>query len=233
MNTQRNFIYEGQTRAIPRSRLAIVDDHPLIRVGLRARLEVEPDDVVGEAGSGSNALVLALENQPDLMLVDICMKDMDGIALTAELHRRHPAIPVLIFSMYDSVEHTANAVRAGARGYVLKEVDSRELVAAIRAVLTGGTHFSKDLARAIVEPLPPKLTRRQRQVLPLVAEGFCSKIIGLQLGISYRTVESHRLNIRRKLNRSTISSTTASKRTSSSLFWRTACTLHWGENCTH
>lgn len=182
------------------SRLAIVDDHPLVRDGLRARLEVVPDfEVVGEAGSGAEALVLAHVTQPDLMLIDIRMKDMNGIELTTELHRRYPAIRVLVISMFDSLEYAIGAVRAGARGYVLKDSSAQEIIAAIRTVLLGGTHFSSKLARAIVAP-QAKLTNREREVLLLVAQGYCNKTIGQQLGITHRAVETHRLNLRRKLN---------------------------------
>lgn len=181
-------------------RLVIVDDHPLVRDGLRARLEAVPRfEVIGEAGSGAEALALA-ERTPELMLVDIGMKDMSGIRLTEELGRRHPTVRVLILSMYDNAEYVAGAIRAGARGYVLKDASSQEIIAAIEAVAAGGTYYSAPLARALVEPPPvDNLTEREREVLIQLAQGLDNKTIARRLNISVRTIETHRLSLRRKL----------------------------------
>ncbi len=181
-------------------RLVIVDDHPLVRDGLRARLEAVPHfEVIGEAGSGAEALALA-ECTPELMLVDIGMKDMSGIRLTEELGRRHPTVRVLILSMYDNAEYVAGAIRAGARGYVLKDASSQEIIAAIEAVAAGGTYYSAPLARALVEPPPvDNLTEREREVLIQLAQGLDNKTIARRLNISVRTIETHRLSLRRKL----------------------------------
>lgn len=182
-------------------RLVIVDDHPLVRDGLRARLEAVPRiEVVGEAGSGAEAMVLAERQAPELMLVDIGMKDMNGIRLTGELGQRFPAIRVLILSMYDNAEYVAGAVRAGARGYVLKDAGSQEIIAAIEAVAAGGSYYSAPLTRALVEPpLVDSLTDREREVLIHLAQGLDNKTIARQMHISVRTIETHRLSLRRKL----------------------------------
>lgn len=189
------------SKLTPRIRLILVDDHPLVRDGLRARLEVVPRiEVVGEADNGANALELAEQIHPDLMLVDIGMKEMNGIQLTHELTQRHPKIRVLILSMHDSSACIASAVRAGARGYVLKDADSREIIAAIDAVSAGGNYYSQHVTRALITPPSiDSLTDREREVLILIAQGLCNKTIATRLHISARTVETHRLSLRRKL----------------------------------
>ncbi|MFC4159366.1 response regulator transcription factor [Chitinimonas lacunae] len=184
-------------------RLALVDDHPLVRDGLRARLEAVPDfQVVGEAGSGAEALALAETVQPDLMLVDVGMKDMSGIQLTSLLHGRHPTLRVLILSMYDHPEYVTSAARSGARGYVLKDAGSQEIIAAIKAVAAGGNYYSAAVVQAALAPAAPAeaaLTEREREVLILLAQGLSNKAAARQLGISVRTAETHRLSLRRKL----------------------------------
>jgi DNA-binding NarL/FixJ family response regulator len=183
-------------------RIVLVDDHPLVRDGLRARLNAVPRiEVVGEAGSAAEALVLADSLQPDLMLVDVGMKEMNGIQLTAALHQRHPSVVVVILSMYDNAEYVTSAIRAGARGYVLKDAPSHEIVTAIEAAAGGGSYYSGAVIAALTQPReePEHLTEREREVLLLLAKGFSNKAIGQALGISVRTAETHRLSIRRKL----------------------------------
>lgn len=184
-------------------RLALVDDHPLVRDGLRARLEAVPQFcVVGEAGGGVEALALAEAVQPDLMLIDVGMKDMSGIQLTARLQARCPAVRVLILSMYDHPEYVTSAARAGARGYVLKDAGSQEIIAAIEAVAAGGNYYSAAVARAAISapaPAEDALTDREREVLILLAQGLSNKAAARELGISVRTAETHRLSLRRKL----------------------------------
>ncbi|PHV12555.1 response regulator [Chitinimonas sp. BJB300] len=185
-----------------RIRLMLVDDHPLVRDGLRARLgAVEQIDVVGEAGSGEQTLQMAEQLLPDLMLVDIGMKDMNGICLTELLLARLPSIRVLILSMYDNAEYVISAMHAGAKGYVLKDAGSHEIIAAINAVAAGGTFYSAAVADVLLaQPFPEySLTEREREVLILLAKGLSNKAIAQQLEISVRTVETHRLSIRRKL----------------------------------
>lgn len=127
----------------PSIRLLLVDDHPLVRDGLRARLDaVAHLHVAGEAGNGQDALTLAASLQPDVMLVDIGMKEMNGLVLTEHLSAQHPAIRVLILSMYDNPEYVSRAMCAGARGYVLKDAGSHEIIAAIDAVAAGGSYYS-------------------------------------------------------------------------------------------
>lgn len=186
----------------PRIRLLLVDDHQLVRDGLRARLgDIDEIEIVGEAANGQEALAAAQSLQPDLALVDVGLPDINGIELTSALGQQCPGMRVLILSMYDSQGYVLSAVRAGARGYVLKDAPSSEIIAAIRAVAAGGVYFSSALTSALSAPLSetPVLTEREREVLILVAQGDSNKRIAQKLDVSVRTVETHRLNLRRKL----------------------------------
>ncbi|MDP2242798.1 response regulator transcription factor [Pseudomonas sp.] len=183
-------------------RVALVDDHELVRDGLRALLTAMPQlAVVGEASSGAEALTLVEQVRPDLLLVDIGMKDMTGLQLTEILCRQYPGIHILILSMYDHAEYVTSSIRAGARGYVLKDAASREIVAAIDAIAAGGTYYSADLLEKTVSPpgADDELTPREREVLQMLVQGLSNKAIARMLDISVRTVETHRLSIRRTL----------------------------------
>jgi two-component system, NarL family, nitrate/nitrite response regulator NarL len=184
-------------------RLVIVDDHSLVRDGLRARLSVVSGlEVIGEAASGDEALELAAALAPDLMLVDVGMRGMNGIELATQLRLRHPSIRVLMLSMFDNREYVLSAVRAGARGYVLKESPTEEILAAISAVCAGGNYFSGQIASLVLQPgasTVPQLTAREHEVLLLLAHGRSNKLVARALDIGVRTVETHRLSLRRKL----------------------------------
>ena len=187
------------------ARLILVDDHPLVRDGLRARLDaVAGFTVVGEAGNADEALALAAAHEPDLVLMDVGMRGMNGIQLAALFHERHPGIRVLMLSMHDNVEYVTQAVRAGASGYVLKDSPGAEIIRAIGAVLEGKTYFSEGLsarlihASAMRDPIE-RLTPRERDILDQLAEGLSSKQIAQRNNLSVRTVETHRLNLKRKL----------------------------------
>ena len=189
----------AQTKPV---RLAIVDDHPLVRDGLRARLSVVTGlEVIGEAASGAQALELAASMLPDLMLVDVGMRGMNGIELANALRERHPSIKVLMLSMYDNREYVISAIRAGARGYVLKESPTEDILAAISAVWAGGNYFSAPVSTLVVQAAgsAPQLTGREHEILLLLAHGSSNKVVARQLDISVRTVETHRLSLRRKL----------------------------------
>ncbi|AKU11483.1 transcriptional regulator, LuxR family [Azoarcus sp. CIB] len=185
-----------------RIRLLLVDDHQLVRDGLRARLGDIPEiDIVGEAANGEQALTGAETLRPDLALVDVGLPDINGIELTTALAQRRPELRVLILSMYDSQGYVMSAMRAGARGYVLKDAPSAEIIAAIRAVAAGGVYFSSALTAALSTQADDAtaLTEREREVLIFVAQGDSNKRIAQKLDVSVRTVETHRLNLRRKL----------------------------------
>lgn len=184
-------------------RIALVDDHSLVRDGIRALLGVRPSfDVVGEAENGAQALDLCGRVSPDILLVDIGLKDMNGLELTRLLRIQYPDIKILILSMYDNHEYIATSIRAGASGYVLKNAPSKEIIAAIEAIATGGTFYSAEVALKLAtrKPDETELTPRESQVLIGLAQGLNNKTIARELAISVRTVETHRLSIRRKLN---------------------------------
>lgn len=190
------------------ARLVLIDDHPLVRDGLRARLEAAPHlTVIGEAGNADEALKLAADeaDPPDLALMDVGMAGMSGIQLAALFHERFPGIRVLMLSMHDNIEYVTQAVRAGASGYVLKDSPATEIIHAIDAVLAGKTFFSAGLAARMIQaqsmqtPLE-RLTPRERDILDALALGLSSKQIAQQHGLSVRTVETHRLNLKRKLD---------------------------------
>ena len=182
--------------------IMLVDDHPLVRDGLRARLEAVPHfRVVAEAGSGPEALASVDAAQVDLVLMDITMRDGGGIEATAQLGRSHPDIAVLILSMHDKLEYVSQAMQAGARGYVLKDAPGKDIVLAIDTVMAGGIYYSAPVARQLARPSTPdnQLTAREQEVLRHLANGESNKQIARALDLSVRTVETHRLNIKRKL----------------------------------
>ncbi len=180
----------------------LVDDHPLVRDGLRARLEAQPHlRVVAEAGAADEALAQARLQRIDLVLMDINMRGVSGIDATARFRQQHPDIAVLILSMHDKLEYVTQAMQAGARGYVLKDAPGKDIVLAIDTVMAGGIYYSAALARQLARPLvqDQQLTLREREVLHHLAEGESNKQIARALDLSVRTVETHRLNIKRKL----------------------------------
>jgi len=184
-------------------RVALVDDHSLVRDGIKALLAVmAPLEVVGEAESGAQAIEMVGRCQPDLLLVDISLRDMNGLELTRVLRSQYPTLKVLVLSMYDNNEYVSESVRAGASGYVLKNSPSREIIAAIEAIASGGTFYSAEIAQRLIadKSTDNELTPRESQVLYKMAQGLNNKEMAREMDISVRTVETHRLSIRRKLN---------------------------------
>ncbi|MES2259709.1 MAG: response regulator transcription factor [Pseudomonadota bacterium] len=183
-------------------KILLVDDHPLVRDGLRARLEAVPEfQVVAEAGSALDALEQARHCAIDLVLMDINMRGSNGIDATAQFKQQFPDIAVLILSMHDKLEYVSQAMQAGARGYVLKDAPGKDIVVAIETVMSGGIYYSAALARQLAKPhtQDTQLTAREHQVLHQIANGQSNKQIARALDLSVRTVETHRLNIKRKL----------------------------------
>jgi two-component system, NarL family, nitrate/nitrite response regulator NarL len=193
-------------------KLLIVDDHPIVRRGLRMCLAQQPGiQILGEAGDGREALNKAHELKPEVILMDIDMPQMNGLAVTDLLRREMPEVKVLILSMYSNTDYVMRIIQCGARGFVLKESSPEEVVQAIRSVHAGASHFSPEVARVALNqvvkgnnndaaaPLT-RLTNREREVLLYIAEGFSNKEIACQLNIGVRTVETHRERIMRKLD---------------------------------
>ncbi|MFJ2363411.1 response regulator [Pseudomonas sp. NPDC087697] len=184
-------------------RVALVDDHSLVRDGIKALLAVmSPLEVVGEAENGADAIEMVRLCQPDLLLVDISLKDMNGLELTRVLSKQYPLLKILVLSMYDNYEYVSESVRSGASGYVLKNAPSREIIAAIEAIASGGTFYSAEIAHRLIadKNTDNELTPRESQVLCKMVQGMNNKEMARELDISVRTVETHRLSIRRKLN---------------------------------
>ncbi|UYP18050.1 response regulator transcription factor [Rhodococcus sp. Z13] len=190
-------------------RIALVDDHAILRQGLRSILDREPDlEVVGEASTDAEALALVDRMRPDIVLLDLKLSagsDYEGLHLCGQLSSAHPGIGLLVLTTFLDEQLVVRAVHAGARGYVVKDVDTTELVRAIRAVSRGESAFDSRSAAAVVRSLngqsTPKeqLTDRELEVLELLAAGLSNVKIGQQLYISATTVKFHVSNVMRKL----------------------------------
>lgn len=190
----------------------VADDHPVVRRGISLCLSRQPQiEIVGEAGDGREAIRQARELKPDLILMDIDMPRMNGLAVAEVLHREMPQTKVLILSMHSNTEYVIRIIQSGARGFVLKEAPTEELVRAIEMVNAGEAYFSPDVARIALNkfvqgngqgpgPAAPSLTNREREVLMLIADGLSNKEIACQLNVGVRTVETHRERIMRKLD---------------------------------
>jgi DNA-binding NarL/FixJ family response regulator len=181
--------------------IMLVDDHPLVRDGLRARLEAVPHFAWSPKPAPGRGAGCWPARPVDLVLMDITMRDGSGIEATAQLASSHPGIAVLILSMHDKLEYVTQAMQAGARGYVLKDAPGKDIVLAIETVMAGGIYYSAALARQLARPQNQdnQLTSREQEVLRHIANGESNKQIARALDLSVRTVETHRLNIKRKL----------------------------------
>lgn len=187
-----------------RIRLFIVDDHPVVRDGLRGMLESQADfEIVGEAADGAAAVRQADELEPDLILMDLRMPVMDGVTATRQIKSSHPGVQVLVLTTYDSDADILPAIEAGATGYLLKDTSREELYRAIRAAARGEPVFAPAVAKRLIgrmrDPLEEKLSSRELEVLGLVAEGASNSDIATRLHISQATVKSHLIHIFGKL----------------------------------
>lgn len=201
-----------QLRSQSRVRILLVDDHPIILSGLRNSLSSHPQfKIVGEASNGTEAIHKARETNPDVVLMDISLPGLNGIEATRALQKEIPRAKVLALTMHDNREYILEIIRAGAKGYVLKDTTPSELIRAIVAVYNGESFFSPRISRIVVDELKASpqrkklvpisgLTPREEEVLRLIAEGRKNKEIAERLSISVRTVETHREHIMEKLH---------------------------------
>jgi DNA-binding NarL/FixJ family response regulator len=190
-------------------RVLLVDDHALVRAGMKSLLrDIEGVEVVGEASDGAEALALAAREAPDAVLMDIAMKGMSGLEAAAKFRELHPGVKVLILSMHASEEYVLQALRAGAAAYLIKDSATAELELALRSVMRGETYLSPAISRQVVEGYVQRvgaaaaeepLTPRQREVLKRIAEGRTTKEIAFDLGLSVKTVETHRAQVMDRL----------------------------------
>lgn len=183
-------------------RILLVDDHPLVREGLRSRLQSEAAyAVVAEAGTAEEAMQALSLAAPDLVLMDVGLGRSSGIELAQLMLERCPQLKLLMFSMYDNPEYVQRAMQAGAMGYVLKDASAAEILAALDAVRAGGTFLSPGVSRRMFrgQAAKPLLSPRESEILAALGRGESGKQIAKDLGLSVRTVETHRQNIKRKL----------------------------------
>ncbi|HEY9076145.1 MAG TPA: response regulator transcription factor [Anaerolineaceae bacterium] len=186
-------------------RIMLVDDHAVVRSGLGAFLSVNPDlELVGEAENGEQAVVRAGILKPDVILMDLMMPVMDGVAATAAIKKQHPSIQIIALTSFQEDELVQNALKAGAVGYLMKNVSARELAAAIRAARDGKMTLSPEAAQALVRATQQAqeteaLTEREREVLKLMVDGLNNAEIAEQLVVSLSTVKYHISNILMKL----------------------------------
>ncbi len=193
------------------AKILIVDDHRLLREGLRTMLDAEEGfEIVGEAESGRTALTLAQEVTPDIILMDIGMKDLNGVEATRQIKAAHPEIRVIGLSTHGDKRYVLGMLEAGANGYVLKDSAYDDVRDAIRAVADGKTYLSPDIAGLVVEhsmgsraaggdTVASELTPREREVVQLVAEGLSAAMIAERLNVSPSTIDTHRKNAMTKL----------------------------------
>lgn len=198
-------------------KIILVDDHELVRDGIKALLEDQQDfNVINEASNGVEALKVLSTSEPNLMIIDIRMPEMNGIELVKEINKKHKDIKTLVLSMHDSEEYVVSAIEAGADGYMLKGASKNEFIKALHTIASGEKYFAGDISSIIMNNFvngskkatsttktavkdPFGLTKRQKQILSLVLDLKNNKQIAEELSISRRTAEVHRFNLMKKL----------------------------------
>jgi DNA-binding NarL/FixJ family response regulator len=188
-------------------RIVLADDHILVRQSLRSLLEREGIQVAGEASDGQELVGVAANLRPDVAVVDIGMPLMNGVEAAIELHRSSPQTRTILLTRHDEDQYVTEALRAGVKGYVLKNQAANDLIHAIHQVCRGGFYLSPSISQTVVDAYlskavtpPDPLTSRERQVLQLISEGKSTRDVACLLGISAKTAESHRSRLMRKLD---------------------------------
>lgn len=192
-------------------RVLLVDDHTVVRQGLRRVLEIDPEiEIVGEVGDGRTALDAARRMQPAVAVVDISLPTLNGIEVTRQLAKLAPDTRVLILSMHADDAYVRQSLKAGAKGYLLKDADDHDLIRAVRALSAGGSSFSPAISKILLEGYLQEsrdvtdelsaLSDREREVLQLIAEGKSNKEVSQILDVAVSTVESHRKHVMEKLD---------------------------------
>lgn len=193
-------------------KILVADDHALVRKGVRALLADEKVSIVAEATNGRQAVEMAVEYQPDIAIIDISMRELNGVEAIAQIRKRSPNTAMIALSMFGDELYVTRAVKAGARAYVLKDSSSEDLLDAIRAVQSGQSFFSPSVAKVMLEAYSrglegvtadekyDLLTEREREIYQMLAEGKTNKVIAEQLALKMHTVETHRLRIMNKMD---------------------------------
>lgn len=192
-------------------RVLLADDHSLFRAGVHALLSnIEGVEVVGEADSGRKALELVRTRNPDVVLMDIAMPEMNGLETTTRVTKEIPGVRVIMLSMHAGEEYVMQALRAGASGYLLKDAATSELELAVRAVARGETYLTPTISKRVIDDYlmrttgsqgpVDQLTKRQREILQLIAKGYTSKEMAQMLTLSPKTIETHRTQLMKQLD---------------------------------
>lgn len=195
-----------------RRRIMIVDDHPIVRQGLRRLMEAEPDlEVCGEAETAREAKSMIRELRPDAVIVDVSLAQGDGLELVKDARAHYPTLPLLVLSMHDEVIYAERMLSAGANGYIMKQAASDQFLVALRRVLEGGIYVSETVGNTMIEKFAAggaytsanpvdSLSNRELQVLHMIGKGLSTRQTAEALNLSIKTVESHRQRIKRKLS---------------------------------
>jgi DNA-binding NarL/FixJ family response regulator len=199
----------------PRRRVLIVDDHPIVRQGLRRLIDQEPDlSVCGEADSARDAKVAIHELKPDAVIVDISLKQGDGIEVVKDARAHHASLAILVLSMHDETIYAERLLAAGANGYIMKQAASDQFLTALRRVLAGSIYVSEAVGSSMIQKFASgasyvsanpidQLSNRELQILQMIGRGLSTREAAEALNLSIKTVESHRQRIKRKLNLAT------------------------------
>ncbi len=211
MITTRRFPLRLEISTVPSIKVVLADDHAVVRAGISSILNsLGGIEIVGQASNGRDALELVAQHQPNLLLCDISMPEMNGLETTTRVVKEFPEVRVIILSMHMSEEYVWQALNAGASGYLLKDAEAVEIEIAINAALKGETYLSPSVSKQVVNnymqrmgsesTVADALTPRQREILQLIAEGKTTKEIAMALGIGIKTVETHRAMLMERLN---------------------------------